>query len=445
MKGPRARPVRPGGRTDHWSFLFGQIAIHSLIVLIITGVFLAFLYDPDTTQVIYRGAYIPLRGVPVSRAFDSTMETSLEVRGGLLLRQIHHWATLILVAAICLHLLRLFFTGAFRRPRGLNWLIWVGLFLLAIAAGVTGGILPDDMLSGGSLALIQGVTQSIPLIGTYLTGLLFGGAVPGDQVIGLFYWLHVLIIPVLMYELLVVRRWLLHRHGRTHYPAATALPQLSSLALFFVTCAMLTLLGTVVQINPIWLYGPANPGITSAGAVPDWYMGFLDGALRIMPAWEPVAFGHPLSLSILIPALMVPGTFFTVLAAYPLIERRLTGDRTLHHVLDRPREAAVRTALGAAGMTFFGLLWAAAANDQIAREFDLSLFAVTWFFRIAVLAGPVVAFEVTRRLCLALQAQEREERAHGIETGIIRRSPRGGYTETITAPPAQGRIPASQP
>ncbi|MFG6193981.1 cytochrome bc complex cytochrome b subunit [Nonomuraea sp. JJY05] len=445
MKGLLARPARQGGRTDHWSFLFGQIAIHSLIVLIFTGICLTFLYDPDTTQVIYQGAYLPLRGVPVSRAFDSTLAISLEVRGGLLMRQIHHWATLILVAAICLHLLRLFFTGAFRRPRGLNWLIWVALFLLAIAAGVTGGILPDDLLSGGSLALIQGVTQSIPLIGSHLTGLLFGEAVPGDRVLPVFYWLHVSLIPATMTGLFMIRGRLLRRHGRTHYPGATYVPPLSSLALFLATCAMLTLLGTVGQINPIWLYGPANPSTTSAGAVPDWYMGFLDGALRIMPAWEPLVFGHPLSLSILIPALIVPGAFFTVLAAYPLIERRLTGARTLHHALDRPREAAVRTALGAAGMTFFGLLWVAAANDQIAHQFDLSLFAVTWFFRIAVLAGPLMAFEVTRRLCLALQAQEREERAHGIETGIIHRSPHGGYTETIAAPPAQGRIPANRP
>jgi ubiquinol-cytochrome c reductase cytochrome b subunit len=274
MKGMLVRPARPGGRMDHWSFLFGQIAIHTLIVLIVTGAFLTFLYDPDTTQVIYEGAYTPLRGVPVSRAFDSTMEISLEVRGGLLMRQIHHWATLILVAAICLHLLRLFFIGAFRRPRGLNWLIWVGLFLLAIAAGVTGGILPDDMLSGGSLALIQGVTQSIPLVGTHLTGMLYGEAVPGDRVIPLFSWLHV-IIPVIMIGLLVLRGRLLRRHGRTHYPGATYAPPLSSLALFFAACAVLTLLGTVVQINPIWLYGPANPSITSAGAVPDWYMGFL--------------------------------------------------------------------------------------------------------------------------------------------------------------------------
>ncbi|MEV6148767.1 cytochrome b N-terminal domain-containing protein [Nonomuraea sp. NPDC052129] len=432
----RAVGVRLRGRSDHWSFLFGQIAVYSLVVLAVTGAFLTFFYDPGMTQVIYEGHYTPLRGVPVSRAFASTLEISLEVRGGLLMRQVHHWATLILVAAISLQLLRLFFTGAFRRPHGLNWLVWVGLFVLGIVAGVTGGILPDDMLSGGSLALIQGVTQAIPLAGTYLTGLLFGEAVPGEQVIPLFYWLHVLLVPAIMIELLIVRRGLLRRHGRTHYPGAAHVPPLSSLALFLATCGVLTLLGTLAQINPIWLYGPARPGTTSAGAVPDWYMGFLDGAIRIMPGWEPVVAGHPLTLSVLIPALVVPGAFFTVLAAYPLLERRLTGDRGVDRPLDRPREAAVRTALGAAGMTFYGLLWAAAANDQLAHHFSLSLFAVTWFFRIALIAGPVVVFEVTRRICLALRAQEREVRTHGIETGMVRRSPLGEYTEDHRAAPA---------
>ncbi|TMR19400.1 cytochrome bc complex cytochrome b subunit [Nonomuraea turkmeniaca] len=443
MKGLQVRLAhvvgkRPLSRTDHWSFLFCQIAIYSLVVLVLTGAFLTFFYDPDTTQVIYQGAYTPLRGVLVSQAFASTLEVSLEVRGGLLMRQVHHWATLIFIGAVCVHLLRLFFTGAFRRPRGLNWLIWVALFILGIAAGVTGGILPDDMLSGGSLSLIQGVTQSIPLVGTHLTGLLFGGAVPGDQVIPLFYRLHVLLIPVIMVELLVVGRWLLRRHGHSHYPGATHIPPLSSLALFFATCGMLTLLGTVGQINPIWLYGPARPGTTGAGAVPDWYMGFLDGAIRIMPAWEPIVAGRPLTLSVLIPALMVPGAFFTVLAAYPLIERWLTGDSRIHHTLDRPREAAVRTAAGAAGMTFYGLLWAAAANDQLAHHFNLSLFAVTWFFRVAIVAGPVVVFELTRRICLALQEQDRQQLTHGIETGVLRRSPRGEYTEVIASPARKG-------
>ncbi|NRQ39464.1 cytochrome bc complex cytochrome b subunit [Nonomuraea sp. NN258] len=418
-------------RTDHWSFLLGEIALYSLAVLFVTGAGLMVFYDPDMTLVTYDGVYAPLRDVPVSQAFASTMEISLEVRGGLLIRQVHHWATLVFIAAVCLHLLRLFFTGAFRRPRGLNWLIWVGLLLTGMAAGVTGGILPDDLLSGGSLGLIQGITQSIPFVGTWLTGLLFGDAVPGDQVIPLFYWLHVLALPLVMAGLFAARRWLLRRHGATHYPGAVRVSRLGSLMLFAATAGVLTVLGAVVQINPIWLYGPNRPGTISAGAVPDWYMGFLDGAIRIMPGWEPVIAGHPLTLSVLIPALVVPGAFFTLLAAYPLIERKLTGDRGLHHTLERPRDAAVRTAIGAAGITFYGLLWAAAANDQLAHHFHLSLFAVTWFFRVAVVIGPIVAFELTRRICLALRWQEAETKSHGVETGVIVRAPGGGYAEVV--------------
>jgi ubiquinol-cytochrome c reductase cytochrome b subunit len=136
---------------------------------------------------------------------------------------------------------------------------------------------------------------------------------------------------------------------------------------------------------------------------------------------------------VLIPALVVPGAFFTVLAAWPLLERRLTGDQSLHHVLDRPREAATRTAIGVAGITLYGLLWAAAANDQIAYRFDLSLFSVTWFFRIAVLVGPLLAFTVTQRICLGLTRRERDEAEHGRPTGRIVMGPDGGYRE-ITEP-----------
>ncbi|WP_214320924.1 cytochrome bc1 complex cytochrome b subunit [Nonomuraea sediminis] len=433
-------------RMDHWSFLFGEIALYCFAVLTITGGLLAFLFDPDMSRTIYDGSYAPLRGVGVSKAFASTLDISFEVRGGLLLRQIHHWAALIFIAAVCVQLLRLFFTGAFRRPRGLHWLVWIGVLLLGMAAGITGGILPDDMLSGGSLGLIQGVTQSIPVIGTFLAGLLFGAEFPGEQVIPLFFWLHVLLLPAAIAGLLLVRRWLVRRHGHTYFagavPARTA-P--SSLALFVATCAVLSLLGTFAQINPIWQYGPYQPGAISAGSVPGWYMGFLDGAIRIMPGWEVTVFGYTLTLAVLVPALLVPGAFFTVLAAYPLIERKLTGDRGVHHVLDRPREAATRTAVGAAGVAFYGLLWAAAANDQIAYNFHVSLYAVTWFFRVAVFAGPLLAYAITRRLCLYLAEQERETAQHGLETGVITMTPEGGFRE-ITTPldrPAVNGPPAA--
>jgi ubiquinol-cytochrome c reductase cytochrome b subunit len=439
-------------RADHWSFLFGEIALYAFGVLVVTGAYLTVFFDPDMTTVTYDGSYGPLSGVPVSRAYESALEISFDVRGGLLMRQIHHWAALIFIAAVCLQLVRMFFTGAFRRPRGPNWLVWVTLLVLGMAAGVTGTILPDDMLSGGSLGLIQGVTQSIPVVGTRLTFWLFGGDFPGDAIIPRFYWLHVLLLPAGMAALLALRRRLIGRHGHSRFvgPAESG-PTVDSgrtvrarimgpgLALGFATCGVLALLGTVAQVNPIWQYGPYRPGAISAGAVPGWYMGFLDGAVRIMPNWEFDVAGHPLTLAVLVPALVVPGAFFTVLAAYPVLERWFTGDGDLHHLLDRPRDAATRTAVGAAGITFYGVLWAAAANDQFAYHFHLSLYAVTWFFRVAVFAGPVLAYSLTKRICLGLTYRESEAVEHGRETGRIVMSPDGGFTE-LTEPVDSGEL-----
>ena len=427
---------------DHWSIMLGEIALYAFVVLVITGVFLAVFYDPNMKRVAYDGSYRPLRGVPVSKAYDSTLRLSFDVRGGLLMRQMHHWATLIFIAAVCFLLIRLFFTGAFRRPRGLNWLIWVTMLILGMVAGWTGTILPDDMLSGGSLGLLQGVLQSIPVVGTHLTLWIFGDGIPGHQIIPRIYWLHVLPVPVAMAALLALQFRLARRHGHASLPVAAGswrrgafqnAPAAVSVALFFATCGILALLGALAQVNPIWLLGPYQPGGTTAGAVPDWYMGFLDGALRIMPGWEFELAGHPVTLGVLVPALIVPGAFLTLLAAYPLLERRLTGDRDLHHFLDRPRDAATRTAVGAAGITFYGLLWAAAANDQIAYHLQVDLYAVTWFFRLAVFAGPLVAYTVTQRICLGLISRELDEAEHGRSTGRIVMNQDGGFSE-ITEP-----------
>jgi len=435
-----ARLVRRS-QADHWSFLFSQIAVYSFAMAVVTGVLLAVFFKPSMTGVIYHGSYQPLNGVQMSQAYESTLHISFDVRGGLLMRQIHHWAALIFVAAVCLQLLRLFFTGAFRRPRGLNWLIWVILLVLGMAVGWTGGILPNDMMSGGSLGVLQAVLESIPVVGTRLMLWVFGGDVPGHDIIPRLFWVHAL-LPVAMAGLFALRRRLVRRHGHTRFAGPPGSGRLGSLkrapaaaavAMFFATCGVLALLGTLAQVNPVWLSGPYQPGSISAGAVQDWYMGFLDGALRIMPGWQLEVSGHPLILAILVPAVLVPGAFFTLLAAYPLIERRLTGDRSMHHFLDRPRDAATRTAVGAAGVTFYGLLWAAAANDQISDHFHLDLYAVTWFFRLAVLAGPLVAYTLTQRICLGLTARERDEAEHGRKTGRIVMSPDGGFSE-ITEP-----------
>jgi len=259
---------------------------------------------------------------------------------------------------------------------------------------------------------------------------IFGGDFPGSSIIPRAYWLHVAVLPAAMIVLFA----LLRRRSR---PVITPV----SVAMFWFTCATLALLGTFAQVNPVWLFGPYQPGSISAGSVPGWYMGFLDGALRIMPGWEIGVFGHPLTLAVLVPGVLVPGAFFTVLAAYPLIDRRLSGDPADGGRLDRPRDAAKRTAFGAAGITFYGLLWAAAANDEIAYHLSVSLYAVTWFFRVAVLAGPVLAYTVTERMCLGLARRDRDEAEHGRETGRIVMSPDGGYHE-IREPVPAGRAMA---
>jgi ubiquinol-cytochrome c reductase cytochrome b subunit len=433
-------------RADHWSFLFGEIAVYSFVVALVTGVYLAFFFKPSMTGVIYHGSYRVLDGAAMSKAYQSTLDISFDVRGGLLMRQIHHWAALIFVAAVCLQLLRLFFTGAFRRPRGGNWLVWVTLLVLGMVAGWTGTILPDDMLSGGSLGVLQSVLQSIPVAGTHLMLWLFGGGVPGHAIIGRLYWLHVLVLPVAMAGLFALRRILVRRHGHTRFGGPVGNGRLgsfqnspagASLAMFFATCGVLALLGALAQVSPVWLFGPYRPGAISAGAVPDWYMGFLDGALRIMPGWEVKVAGHPLTLAVLVPGLIVPGAFFTLLAAYPLLEAKITGDRGVHHFLDRPRDAATRTAVGAAGITFYGVLWAAAANDQISYHIGVDLYAVTWFFRVAVFVGPLLAYTITQRICLGLTGRERDEADHGHPTGRIVMSPDGGFSE-ITEPSVPG-------
>jgi len=428
-----ARLTAPPG--DRWAAVFGRIAVYSFIVALISGVLLLPFFRPDMTSVIYHGSYHKLDGMPMSKAFQSTLDISFDVRGGLLIRQVHHWSADLFVAAICLRLLRAFFRGRFSGRALPDWLIWVALLPLGMLAAYTGTILPDDMLSGGSLSVITGVLLSVPVIGTHLVFWIFGGAPPGHQIIGRDYWVHILALPALTGALL-----LLSFRPSLRWPRRARLDPLLPF-----TCAVLAVLGTIAQINPVWLVGPYQPGSISAGAVPDWYMGFLDGPLRIMPAWELSIGGHPLALGVLITGLVVPALFFTCLAVYPMADRRIVGGWPPHGLLPpTPADLANRTAAGVAGITFYSLLWAAAANDQIAYHLHLNLYMVTWIFRVLVLAGPALAFLLTRVICHALAGRRREEELHGRETERIVRNPHGGYDE-IREPAHRAAPPGADP
>ena len=420
---------------DRWAAAFGRIAVYSFIVALISGVLLLPFFRPSMATVVYHGSYRLLDGATMSQAYRSVLAISFDVRGGLLIRQVHHWSADLFVAAVILRLLRVFFRGRFSGRALPDWLIWVTLLPLGMLAAYTGTILPDDGLSGGSLAVITGVLLSVPVIGTHLVFWIFGGAPPGHQIIGRDYWVHILVFPVLAGALLLASFRPSLRWPRRVRPGP----------LLLFTCAVLVLLGTIAQINPVWLVGPSQPGSISSGSAPDWYMAFLDGALRVMPAWELSIGGHPLALGVLIPGLVVPALFFTALAVCPLTGRRIAGGRPPRGLLPpTPADLANRTAVGVAGLTFYGLLWAAAANDQIAYHLHLDLYMVTWVFRVLVLAGPALAFGLTRVICHALAARRREEERRGWETGRIVMNPQGGYDE-IREPAHRAAPPGADP
>lgn len=426
---------------EHWSFMLGEIALWSFVVLLVTGVFLTFWYQPSMAEVVYDGSYAPFRGLEMSQAYASTLHISFDIRGGLLMRQIHHWAAALFVGAMIAHMLRIFFTGAYRKPRELNWLLGVGLLALGMVEGFAGYSLPDDLLSGTGLRFVDGLIRSIPLVGSYLEFFIFGGEFPGEEIIPRLYMAHILLIPALLLGLIAAHMLLLVYHKHTQWPGAgrtndnvvgyPMLPVYAAKAggFFFVVFGFTALMGAIIQINPVWSYGPYNPAEVTAGSQPDWYMGFSEGLVRIMPNWESTFLGYTWSWNVFIPGVGGLGLLFTALAAWPFVERWITGDEREHHLLERPRNAPTRTGLGAAGITFYGVGWAAGGNDIIATQFHLDINALTWIFRVGIFVFPVIAFIITRRVCIGLQRADQNKILHGYETGIIERSPDGSYAE----------------
>jgi len=426
---------------DHWSFMLGEIALWSFVILLLTGVFLTFWFKPSMAEVVYHGSYDQLRGLHMSEAYASTLEISFDVRGGLLMRQMHHWSAMLFIAAMFVHMMRVFFTGAFRKPRELNWVIGGLLLMLGILEGFAGYSLPDDLLSGTGLRIADGLMKSVPVLGTYVSFFAFGGEFPGDDIVSRLYTVHVLLIPGLLLALIAAHMLLLVYHKHTQWPGpgrteknVVGFPMMPVYAakaggFFFIVFGVTALMGGLMQINPVWLYGPYNPAQVTAGSQPDWYMGVAEGLLRIMPGWETELFGYTISWNVFLPGVVAPGIIFTLVLFYPFIEAWITGDKREHHLLERPRNAPTRTAFLVAMMTLFGLLWAAGGNDILAVVFNLNLNYITYFMRVAVFVGPVIAFLIARRWCISLQRHDEEVLLHGYETGIIMRSPEGAYSE----------------
>ncbi|MGW0873733.1 cytochrome bc1 complex cytochrome b subunit [Streptomyces sp. NPDC002740] len=435
---------------DHWSFMLGEVCLYSFLVLLLTGVYLTLFFEPSSAEVVYDGSYVPLNGVTMTKAYESTLDISFDVRGGLLIRQIHHWAALVFVTGMLVHMMRVFFTGAFRKPREVNWIFGWTLLFLGILTGLTGYSLPDDLLSGTGVRFADGAILSVPIIGTYVSFFLFGGEFPGHDIISRFFPIHVLLLPGIMLGLVVAHLVLVFFHKHTQYPgpgrdgrSVVGMPFMpvymaKAGGFFFLVFGVLTVMGAIASINPVWAFGPYRPDLVTTGAQPDWYLGFSEGLIRVMPGWEINAWGHTL-----VPGVLVPFTLFPLIllaiGVYPFVEAWITGDRREHHILDRPRNAPVRTGLGVAWLALYAVLLIGGGNDIVATHLHLSINAITWFVRVSVFVAPVVAFTVTKRICLGLQLRDRDKVLHGRETGTVKRLPHGEYVE-VHEPLSQAQL-----
>ena len=415
--------VARGGRTfldkifpDHWSFMLGEIVLYSFVVLLVTGVFLSLYYVPSSTVVTYHGSYLPLDGMPMSQAYASTVNLSFAVRAGLLMRQMHHWAADIFIGSMVVHMARVFFTGAFRKPRELNWTIGVTLLTLAIVNGFLGYSLPDDLVSGTGIRIAYSILLSIPVIGTYLAFWVFGGNFPGTVILERFFIPHVLVVPLVMIGLVGAHLALLVRQKHTQFPGegrrednVVGSPMFpvfmaKTTGFLLIVAGVIALLGAFAQINPIWQFGPYEASRISYAVQPDWYMGFLDGALRIFPSWSFHSFGHTIPFEVTIPAVVLPGLLFGVAYAWPALERRVTKDNAIHHLLDRPSDRPRRTAAGAAVLALLAMLFVASSTDVIANFFHVSLNTVLLVMRVLVLISPFVAYPIAYRIAKEMHA-----------------------------------------
>jgi ubiquinol-cytochrome c reductase cytochrome b subunit len=408
---------------DNWSFLLGEVALYSFVVLVATGVYLTLFFEPSTADAVYHGPYKPLQGLHMTEAYRSVVNISFTVKAGLLIRQTHHWAADVFIVAIALHLLRIFFTGAFRKPRDLTYYIGLTMLLLALLEGYVGYSLVDDLLSGMGLAIGYSVALSFPFVGANLAALIWDGPFPGGHDFwSRMYVAHVFLLPIAIGSLLGLHLLLVAARHHTQFRrelrqterTVVGVPTFPgqtprSVGLVFSVAAVLFLLGGLVQINPIWLWGPYHVGAGTNGAQPDWYLGWLIGALRLVPGFDWTIGDYTLVPNPFWGGAGFPLVVFLFLYLWPWLERKVTGDDAWHHVLDRPRDSPWRTAIGAAVLAWVAVVFVAGSADRVSVLFGISYTRQIWVYRVVVWVLPIVVLLATKRICDELREGEKVE------------------------------------
>jgi ubiquinol-cytochrome c reductase cytochrome b subunit len=410
---------------DHWSFYLGEFALYCFVLLVATGVWLTFVYDPSTHN-----------------AYASVVALNRNDPVGYLMRQIHHWSAVVFVAAIVVHMGRIFFTAAFRKPRELNWVVGVLLLMLASLTGFTGYSLPNDALSGTGLRIGTSVALSVPLIGGWTSNLLNGGAYPGPLLLSHIYTIHVFFLPVGIGLLLGLHLGMLVLQKHTQFVEDEAVvvgrrffPDyfLRGVAAFGATVAVIVALSSVVEINPIERYGEYREWIVPNPATPDWYAGWLDGALRLGPAVEWRVFGHP------IPAVFWPGAVLPLLAlllviGWPWLDALLCGDRAYHDVLVPPSAAPWRVGVGAALIAAGIILTLAATDDEQALALHVPVATLVAFYRFLFAFGSIAVGLIAAMFTQQVRVRRTLHGPEAERVVIIKRNERGGFDEENVKP-----------
>ncbi len=409
---------------DHWSFYLGEFALYAFVLLVATGVWLTFVYTADERT-----------------AFDSVVALSRGMPVGYVIRQVHHWSAVFFVAAILVHMARIFFTAAYRAPRELNWTVGVLMLILASLTGFTGYSLPDDALSGTGLRIADSVMLAVPFVGGWAADLLNGGSYPGPLLLPHLYTIHVYFLPVAIAGLLALHMALLiyqkhtqfvddpaHVVGRRFWPDYA----LRTLAAFALTVAVILVLAAALEINPIEQYGRYHDWIVTNPAEPDWYAAFLDGALRLGPSTELVIFGHPVP-PVFWPGVVMPLVAFGVIIGWPWIDKRITGDVVQHDVLVPPTAAPWRVGAGAALLTAGVVLTLAASDDTQALALKVPVQNLVWLYRILLPAGSVGIGFLAAALARELGVRKRLHGQESERVVVMRRNAQGGFDDEEVA------------